>query len=142
MELTISFIWVQSLIDVVIQVNIEHIVVRCWFRSLVHVWYILMLCIVSCVSCHTDLIFLFSLEHMLQLDAINGPNRLILIYPITHPFDTYMVFFKAFCYSNHSSFKDKWSHNKQSSPVGYQVTNGGLQENSTRSPHCIAPLFI
>ena len=26
--------------------------------------------------------------------------------------------------------------------VGYQVTNGGLQENSTRSPRCIAPLFI
>ena len=25
---------------------------------------------------------------------------------------------------------------------GYQVTNGGLQENSTRSPRCIAPLFI
>ena len=26
--------------------------------------------------------------------------------------------------------------------VGYQVTNGGLQENSTRSPCCIAPLYI
>ena len=46
------------------------------------------------------------------------------------------------CCSNHSSLKDKWSHNKQNSSVGYQVTNGGLQENLTRSPRCIAPLFI
>jgi len=46
------------------------------------------------------------------------------------------------CYSNHSSLKDKWSHNKQSSPMGYQVKSGELQENSTRSPCCIDPLYI
>jgi len=48
----------------------------------------------------------------------------------------------VYCCSNHSSLKDKWFYNEQSSPVGYQVTNGGLQENSTRSPRCIAPLYI
>jgi len=33
---------------------------------------------------------------------------------------------RGMCYSNHSSLKDKWSHNEQSSPMGYQVTNGGI----------------
>jgi len=28
------------------------------------------------------------------------------------------------CCSNHSSLKDKWSHNKQSSLMGYQVKSG------------------
>ena len=28
------------------------------------------------------------------------------------------------CCSNHSSLKDKWSHNEQSSPMGYQVKSG------------------
>ena len=46
------------------------------------------------------------------------------------------------CYSNHLSLKDKWSHNEQSSLMGYQVKSGGLQENSTRSPRCIDPLYI
>ena len=46
------------------------------------------------------------------------------------------------CCSNHSSLKDKWSHNEQSSPMGYQVKSVELQENSTRSPRCISPLFI
>ena len=46
------------------------------------------------------------------------------------------------CCSNHSSLKDKWFHNKQSSPMGYQVKSGELQENSTRNPRCIAPLYI
>ena len=28
------------------------------------------------------------------------------------------------CCSNHSSLKDKWSHNEQSFPMGYQVKSG------------------
>ena len=42
------------------------------------------------------------------------------------------------CCSNHSSLKDKWSHNKQSSPVGYQVTNGGITRELDKEPllHC------
>ena len=36
---------------------------------------------------------------------------------IVHNFDK--IF--ALCCSNHSSLKDKWSHNEQSSPMGYQV---------------------
>ena len=41
-------------------------------------------------------------------------------------------------YSNHSSLKDKWSYNKQSSPVGYQVTNGGITRELDKEPslHC------
>ena len=42
------------------------------------------------------------------------------------------------CCSNHSSLKDKWSHNEQSSPMGYQVTNGGITRELDKEPslHC------
>ena len=30
------------------------------------------------------------------------------------------------CCSNHSSLKDKWSHNEQSPPMGYQVKSGEI----------------
>ena len=44
----------------------------------------------------------------------------------------------ASCYSNHLSLKDKWSHNEQSSPMGYQVTNGGITRELNKEPslHC------
>ena len=43
-----------------------------------------------------------------------------------------------YCCSNHSSLKDKWSHNKQSSPMGYQVTNGRITRELNKEPslHC------
>ena len=43
-----------------------------------------------------------------------------------------------YCCSNHSSLKDKWSHNKQSSPIGYQVKNRGITRelNKELSLHC------
>ena len=42
------------------------------------------------------------------------------------------------CCSNYSSLKDKWSHNKQSSPMGYQVTNGRITKELDKEPslHC------
>ena len=42
------------------------------------------------------------------------------------------------CCSNHSSLKDKWSHNEQSSPMGYQVKSGGITRelNKELSLHC------
>ena len=44
----------------------------------------------------------------------------------------------CYCCSNHSSLKDKWSHNEQSSPMGYQVTNGGITRELNKEPslHC------
>ena len=44
----------------------------------------------------------------------------------------------AVCCSNHSLLKDKWSHNKQSSLVGYQVTNEGITRELDKelSLHC------
>ena len=47
--------------------------------------------------------------------------------------------FKPFqCCSNHSSLKDKWSYNKQSSPMGYQVKSGGITRELDKEPslHC------
>ena len=41
---------------------------------------------------------------------------------IVHNFDK--IF--ALCCSNHSSLKDKWSHNEQSSPMDYQVKSGRI----------------
>ena len=51
-------------------------------------------------------------------------------------FSYYYIF--PYCCSNHSSLKDKWSHNQQSSPVGYQVTNGGITRELNKKPllHC------
>ena len=42
------------------------------------------------------------------------------------------------CCSNHSSLKDKWSHNEQSSPMGYQVMNRGITRELDKEPllHC------
>ena len=42
------------------------------------------------------------------------------------------------CCSNHLSLKDKWSHNEQSSPMGYQVMNGGITRVLDKEPllHC------
>ena len=44
----------------------------------------------------------------------------------------------ALCCSNHLSLRDKWSHNQQSSPVGYQVMNGGITRELDKEPslHC------
>jgi len=38
------------------------------------------------------------------------------------------------CCSNHSSLKDKWSHNEQSSPMGYQVKSGGITRELDKEP--------
>ena len=38
------------------------------------------------------------------------------------------------CCSNHSSLKDKWSHNEQSSPMGYQVKSGGITRELNKEP--------
>ena len=38
------------------------------------------------------------------------------------------------CCSNHSSLKDKWSYNEQSSPMGYQVMNGGITRKLDKEP--------
>jgi len=38
------------------------------------------------------------------------------------------------CCSNHSSLKDKWSHNEQSSPIGYQVKSGGITRELDKEP--------
>ena len=43
------------------------------------------------------------------------------------------------CCSNHSSLKDKWSHNEQSSPMGYQVLKSrGITRELDKEPslHC------
>ena len=42
------------------------------------------------------------------------------------------------CCNNHSSLKDKWSHNEQSSPMGYQVKSGGITGELNKEPllHC------
>ena len=42
------------------------------------------------------------------------------------------------CCSNYLSLKDKWSHNEQSSPIDYQVTNGGITRELDKEPslHC------
>ena len=46
--------------------------------------------------------------------------------------------FLCFCCSNHSSLKDKWSHNEQSFPMGYQVKSGGITRELDKKPllHC------
>ena len=42
------------------------------------------------------------------------------------------------CCSNHLSLKDKWSHNKQSSPMRYQVKSRGITRELNKEPslHC------
>ena len=40
----------------------------------------------------------------------------------------------ASCCSNHSSLKNKWSHNKQSSPMGYQVKSGEITRKLDKEP--------
>jgi len=42
------------------------------------------------------------------------------------------------CCSNHLSLKDKWSHNEQSSPMGYQVKSGRITRELDKEPslHC------
>ena len=44
------------------------------------------------------------------------------------------VIWCGLCCSNHSSFKDKWSHNEQSSPMGYQVKSGGITRELDKEP--------
>ena len=46
--------------------------------------------------------------------------------------------FGASCCSNHSSLKNKWSHNEQSFPMDYQVMNGGITRELDKEPslHC------
>ena len=43
-----------------------------------------------------------------------------------------------YCCSNHLSLKDKWSHNEQSSPIGYQVKSGRITRELDKEPllHC------
>ena len=41
---------------------------------------------------------------------------------------------KESCCSNYSSLKDKWSHNEQSSPMGYQVKSGGITRELDKEP--------
>jgi len=40
----------------------------------------------------------------------------------------------VYCCSNHSSLKNKWSHNEQSSPIGYQVKSGGITRELDKEP--------
>jgi len=45
--------------------------------------------------------------------ALSNASLIVWICPVIHE-----------CCSNHLSLKDKWSHNEQSSPMGYQVMSG------------------
>ena len=49
-----------------------------------------------------------------------------------------VISIRATCCSNHLSLKNKWSHNKQSSSMGYQVTSGGITRELDKEPslHC------
>jgi len=44
------------------------------------------------------------------------------------------------CCSNHSLLKDKWFHNEQSSPMGYQVKSGEITRELDKEPslHCFS----
>ena len=58
---------------------------------------------------------------------------------VTEPQESYMVSKEPSklcftCCSNHSSLKDKWSHNEQSSPMGYQVKSGGITRELNKEP--------
>ena len=45
---------------------------------------------------------------------------------------------RPLCCSNHLPLKDKWSHNEQSSSMGYQVKSGGITRELDKEPslHC------
>ena len=73
----------------------------------------------------------------------------LLYYYILHLFPYYYYYYQYLyyhmsknnqieCCSNHSSLKDKWSHNKQSSPMGYQVKSRGITRELDKEPllHC------
>ena len=53
-------------------------------------------------------------------------------------------YFVVYCCSNHSSLKDKWSHNEQNSPMGYQVKSGGITRELDKEPllHCSSIYII
>jgi len=62
-------------------------------------------------------------------------------YPNVHalflcPLLIYLIFYylsTIYC-SNHSLLKDKWSHNEQSSLMGYQVKSGGITRELDKKP--------
>ena len=68
---------------------------------------------------------LWPLRYMITSEERQGPK--------------YLVFITGdLCCSNHSSLKDKWSHNEQSSPMGYQVKSRGITRELDKelSLHC------
>jgi len=76
-------------------------------------------CFWAVLSAKSFVIVLFAKQ--LSHFKIQWPSPTIILQPIQ-------------CCSNHSSLKDKWSHNQQSSPVGYQVTNGGITRELDKEP--------
>ena len=73
-------------------------------------------------------------EHKLcnsQENSTGNHNSILLTIYITIHSPCYNY---ASCCSNHSSLKDKWSHNEQSSPMGYQVKSGGITRELDKEP--------
>ena len=63
------------------------------------------------------------------------PNQ---YHPWNQPRFQHLVHPRTICCSNHSSLKDKWSYNKQSSPMSYQVKNREITRELDKEPllHC------
>ena len=91
----------------------------CYYWSL---WLVVAITIMLLMLCQQKLSFLL-------LDTV-------LIKPQAFPISTKSSSLQIYyiCCSNYSSLKDKWSHNKQSSPMGYQVKSGGITRELNKKP--------
>jgi len=114
-KVTVPWLWVQSLIHVIIQLNINHIVSIRLIEGRVLIWTMLLACCICSRSCLTKLTLLALLSCIFQLDGVVGwCNRLIFYHLVAFSLDSNIVVLTIFTWrgprSIYTSIQKATSH--------------------------------
>jgi len=95
-EVFIPRLGVQSLIRVIVKLDIDHVFIIRLVKDKSHSWDTLLPCVRSAISYLTDLIVLILLGHIFDTNTANGVDRFILHHSVTFSLNSNIIFFVAF----------------------------------------------
>lgn len=94
-EVSILRLGVQSLIGVIVKLDVDHIFIIRLVKDRSHSWDTLLSYIRSAVSCLADLIVLTLLGHIFDTNTANRVDRFILHHPVAFSLNSNVIFFVA-----------------------------------------------
>ena len=100
MKVAVPRFWVQSLVWIIIELNIKNVFTGRIIEGRPHSWSTLLLYVESSICCFADLIILTLLGHIFEVNAANGigklDNRFVLDHFVTLSLDKNIIILVVF----------------------------------------------